>query len=188
MAHEIKFSEYDISGGDPNRIWFISDPHFDHYNIIEYADRPFFSVSEMNSFIMHGWNSCVRSDDLVFFLGDMSFGRGSRRARWWLERLNGRKVYLKGSHDKGIRPTSILPSVILVADVVILMTDLGQVCLVHEPSSIPTDWSGWAIHGHVHNLHPHISPIHKRVNVSVEVTGYRPCSLSEIRESIRNLM
>src|SRR4030042_3059261 len=94
---------------DLNKTFFISDTHFDHFNIIKYCNRPFESIEEMNATILTHWNNTIAKNDLVFFLGDMSFGRNSRKPKWWTQNLNGRIIYFKGSHDKGMRPNMQKP-------------------------------------------------------------------------------
>jgi len=166
--------------------WLVSDPHFDHENIIRYCDRPFETVAEMNDCILSNWNNNIKPDDLVFFLGDMAFGRGSRKPRWWLGELNGRKVYLKGSHDNGIRSASagLGDNVLCVADVAILVTDVCSYMLVHDPSNVPDWWRGWVVHGHVHDNRPYMDTKtwyrRRYVNVSVEVTGYKPITVKQL--------
>jgi calcineurin-like phosphoesterase family protein len=49
-------------------IWIISDTHFGHNNIINYCDRPFSNVKEMNEAIIDNWNSVVKQNDLVYHL------------------------------------------------------------------------------------------------------------------------
>lgn len=65
-----------------SKVYFIADLHFGHANIIEYCNRPFQSVEEMNEFMIQQWNKKVKKDDKVFVLGD--FGLGSRESifRW----------------------------------------------------------------------------------------------------------
>jgi len=166
---------------DAEHTWFISDPHFDHANIIKYCNRPFRTIEEMNETILRNWNETIGPNDLVFFVGDMSFGRGSRRPKWWLAQLNGRKIYLKGSHDHGIRPTTEgLDNVLFVSDAVIVRLDGKSVYVAHDPWEIPRWWRGWAIHGHVHNEKPHVDRKWRRINVSVEVVNYRPYNATEL--------
>jgi 2'-5' RNA ligase len=80
-------------------VFLISDTHFDHTNIIRYCNRPFKSTSEMNHVIISNWNKTIRKKDIVFFLGDLRFGRGSRETDYWLKRLNGRIYFLNGNHE-----------------------------------------------------------------------------------------
>ena len=58
--------------------WVISDTHFDHQRIIEYTNRPFSSVDEMNAVIIKNWNSVINQDDIVYVLGDFCFGNKTR--------------------------------------------------------------------------------------------------------------
>ncbi len=60
--------------------------------------------------------------------------------------------------------------------------------LTHEPENIPKDWDGWAICGHHHNNkpldYPFIDKTNKRINVSVELTKYRPVDMDDIIKKI----
>jgi len=162
------------------KIWFISDTHFDHTNIIKYCNRPFNTVEDMNNIMLKNWNYYISNTDTVFFVGDMAFGRGSRKPSWWLKQLNGNIYYLKGSHDEGITPFSEgLNNVKFVTDAIILTTEYGRFYITHNPVNIPVDWSGWAIHGHTHNNDSFFCTDfnNKRFNVSVEVMDYKPRNL-----------
>lgn len=55
-------------------IWFTSDTHFGHANIIKYCNRPYKDTEEMNADLIKRWNSTVGKDDLVWHLGDFSLG------------------------------------------------------------------------------------------------------------------
>ena len=53
-------------------IWFTSDHHFGHANIIKYTERPFNSVGHMNASMIGSWNGVVAPDDTVYYLGDFA--------------------------------------------------------------------------------------------------------------------
>jgi len=150
--------------------WLISDTHLDHKNIIRYCNRPFPTTKIMNNTIIHLWYDTVMPKDTVYFLGDLSMGN----TRQWLNQLPGEIVFIKGNHDQGV-PT--------IASKV-LPTELGDIFLVHNPYDA-SDWPGWAIHGHVHNRRPFIDFNQKRINVSVEVIGYKPVNLDIILDIIK---
>ena len=83
---------------DGSRVFFTSDTHFNHTNIIRFCNRPFKDVSHMNETIISNWNRVVGHDDIVFHLGDFCLG-GS--AEWInvLSRLNGKIYLITGNHD-----------------------------------------------------------------------------------------
>jgi len=169
-----------------SRVWFVADPHFDHANIIRYCHRPFDNVDDMNRVLLANWRAAIRSDDLVFFLGDMCFGRGCRPARWWLTQLPGRIVYVRGSHDRGIHRGSHGLKAVAVCDQVLLQTPVAEFVLVHDPVDVPVDWSGWCIHGHVHNNSPFVDRRSRRLNVGVDVCRFRPVSLETVLKAMRS--
>ena len=88
---------------DGDKVFFTSDTHFNHTNIIQYCQRPFKSTDEMNEAIIDNWNSVVGEEDTVFHLGDFCLGSS---AEWnkILNRLNGKIYLILGNHDlKNIR-------------------------------------------------------------------------------------
>ncbi len=162
--------------GQAQNVFFISDTHFDHKNIIKYAHRPFSNIKEMNRTIKKNWNSIVGEKDTVYFLGDWSFGK---KARYWMRRLNGYIFPIRGSHDKDELSSKFLESELLLANGYTFL-------LTHNPGDKETIETNkgrydWLIHGHVHNnkmdRYPFINGEQKTINVSVELTNYRPVSL-----------
>jgi len=53
-------------------IWFTSDLHFSHKNIMEeeYENRPFYDIEDMNKWLITNWNSKILPTDNVYMLGD----------------------------------------------------------------------------------------------------------------------
>ena len=78
-------------------VYFTSDLHFYHANVIKYCNRPYFSVEEMNKDLIYQWNSEVCSNDDVYCLGDFSLA--FRPVELYSSVLNGKKYLLPGNHD-----------------------------------------------------------------------------------------
>ena len=85
----------------PENVWFTSDLHFHHTNILKYCNRPWATVEEMNN-----WNSVVKPGDDVYCLGDFCFGGVEKlesilcaRKEDGSKLLNGRIHLILGNHD-----------------------------------------------------------------------------------------
>lgn len=160
-----------------NGPFIVSDLHLDHTNIIRYCYRPFLSkdTEEMNRVLVNNWNNTINSDDTVYFLGDMVYGRSSHSPSYWTKQLNGKIIYIGGNHDTHLHNTK---------DYEILDFGGHRFLLTHDPNKIPVKWDGWIIHGHKHNNdirnYPFINGDKRTINVSIELIGYRPLNLSTL--------
>ena len=79
-------------------IYFTGDLHLNHKRILEYADRPFSSVGEMNRVIIDNWISTVMDTDIVYINGDIALGSPDQ-ANEQIKSLPGKKILLMGNHD-----------------------------------------------------------------------------------------
>lgn len=81
-------------------IYFTSDLHFNHKNILAYepVTRPFASVEEMNETLISNWNNVVTPEDTVYVLGDFAMGQASE-VKDLVSRLNGTIKLIRGNHD-----------------------------------------------------------------------------------------
>lgn len=78
-------------------IYFSSDQHFWHNNVIKYCGRPHATVEDMNEDLVNKWNSVVKPEDTVYILGDFSLA--FRPVEIYPHRLNGTKYLVPGNHD-----------------------------------------------------------------------------------------
>jgi calcineurin-like phosphoesterase family protein len=152
---------------DPKRVWFISDMHFNHYNIIKWCRYPFFrNVKQMNNRMVSNWNYHVGYFDKMFCLGDFGDFR-------YKKRLKGNITIAKGNHDKKQWNQQY-----------ILKYRNMKFLLLHDPDDPmnPTRWfdGDWIIHGHTHINSPFIDIRKKRVNVSCEVINFTPLSMEDL--------
>ena len=82
-------------------LFFTSDLHFMHGNIIKHCSRPFEDAHEMNETLIKNWNSVVPENAIVFVAGDFCFG-GKKHWYYFIHRLNGFIWLLPGNHDKSV--------------------------------------------------------------------------------------
>jgi len=160
--------------------YVISDLHLDHKNIIKFCDRPFKNVDEMNEAIVKNWNKTVGKEDTVFYLGDMSYGKGSRRAGYWLKQLNGNIVFIRGNHERLGRR---------IGHKQLILDYKGtRFYLIHDPALKPADWTEWLIHGHKHNSDlkgfPLLNKKNKTINVSAELLNYTPIKIDKLIKEV----
>lgn len=92
-------SKVDFKYTDGSKIFFTSDTHFGHDNIIKFCDRPFKDIEEMDFKLIENWNKKVPQDGLVFHLGDFAWG-GYEVWKKVRDQLNGDIILIKGNHDQ----------------------------------------------------------------------------------------
>jgi len=161
--------------------YIISDLHLGHGNIIEYCDRPFDSVEEMNQTLVENWNAAIGPGDEVLFGGDLTVSWANTHLLDWLDRLHGELVFLIGNHDE---------TVFSEVDGVDFIQQFrfehrgAPFHAVHDPADGPSSPTGWLFHGHYHNNwsdeFPFVDHDERRVNFSVELLGYRPLATDRL--------
>lgn len=80
-------------------IFFTSDEHYFHENIIKYCNRPFANAAEMNEKLIEEHNAMIGPNDHVYHLGDFTF-RSPFTAADIIMRLNGHHHFISGNHDE----------------------------------------------------------------------------------------
>jgi calcineurin-like phosphoesterase family protein len=161
-------------------ILVISDLHLGHRNSIPRYKRPFFcgNIREMDRVIIRNWNWSVKENDIVIFLGDLSF-MSEEKPESYLGKLGGSIFYLEGNHD---------PYYSYMSHCLLMCYRDVRYLFIHDPEELARPFDGWVIHGHVHNKdparYPFFNPIKRTVNVSAEMIGYRPISLKEIHSLV----
>jgi calcineurin-like phosphoesterase family protein len=166
-------------------IFFTSDTHFDHKNIMKYSKRPFSSVDEMNRVMIENWNRKVSNTDSIYFLGDLAFG-DAHFANNVVNQLNGRKHFIRGNHDSVLNDKNFDRSQFeWIKDYYVLRHNDMKIVLFHYPIQ---EWDGM-FHGSIHLYgHVHNNPftgMKGSYNVGVDVNNYEPVSLEEILKKLR---
>ncbi len=160
------------------RTYVISDTHFNHANIIGYANRPFKNVTEMNETIIANWNNTVKPGDEVIHVGDVAFGPHEAASRI-INRLHGYKILIKGNHDHSL--ASMMRMGFDEAYGEYRRRVRGKdVLFFHDPELCTTDDFDIYVHGHTHShyiLHPTDLDIR---NACVEAINYKPMLLGDL--------
>ena len=169
-------------------IWFTSDTHFYHSNIIRYCDRPFKHADEMNEILIENWNRVVQPDDQIYHLGDFAFCPPDKAANI-ARRLHGKKFLLKGNHDRTKMIKELMPFFEWIKDVHLLnVQDKSmqygnqQIWLSHYCHLVwPQQGYGvWHLFGHSHGK-CEVSFAAKAIDVGVDSWQYEPISYDQIK-------
>jgi len=98
MYKQLKWNqEFDL--GNYN-LWFTSDLHLFHKNILGLDKRPYKDTHEMYEDILTKWNSKIKDSDHVFILGDVVWGSAKQSITNFCKKTNGHKHLILGNHDK----------------------------------------------------------------------------------------
>lgn len=172
-------------------IWFISDHHAGHKNILNFLDddgnriRPFNSVEEMDEYMIDRHNSVVKDDDIVWFGGDATFN--NKTFPNFITRLKGKKRIVLGNHDDGIflAKGGWFQKIQLDRR----FDEFGFI-FEHKPGRLDQAFNHRQqkqmaiVHGHIHQRH---IPDPYYINVSCEVVDYTPVHIDEIVDRIKKI-
>lgn len=185
-------------------MWFTSDLHFGHQNIITYCDRPFHTVAHMNETMIANWNAQVAPDDVVHILGDVCMGHLVDTIPL-IERLHGVKILTPGNHDpiwsgappkrrekwdamfRGafqiIQPETWFGMALDDNPIPVMVSHFPYVGHDHRDHDDfrPIDKGHWLLHGHTHGLWRQRG---RMIDVGIDAWGGRLVHVDEINELI----
>jgi calcineurin-like phosphoesterase family protein len=163
-------------------IWFTSDTHFGHTNIIRYCNRPFTDIDEMNNTIIRNWNSVVKHGDIIYHLGDFSLEKGLEKGNdidKYTKRLNGNICLIHGNHDKSIKKSTKITQLGTRYDLK-LKEKPYLIILSHYAMRVwnRCHYGTWHLYGHSHGM---LSDHLLSMDVGVDCNNFTPISLTEIK-------
>lgn len=187
---------YRLEIEDPDKLFFTSDSHFNHFNIAKYCHRPFETRQEMNNALIDGWNNTVPEDGIVVHCGDFTLIHHPDIKEYLklTKKLNGRILLCRGNHDR--IPVFIDPveNIIASVDIAEIHVEGIKITASHYPLlAYPTDY---AVFGHIHTLsdgtcygidgdvNQKLRPT--QYDVGVDQNNYRPISYWELCDIYRN--
>jgi len=194
---------------DKDKLYFTSDLHLSHENIIQLCKRPFKGIEEMNQSLINNWNNTINNDDTVFVLGDFCWSMSDKTIKYFISQLNGIKYFIKGNHDKNERAFPQLYDGFVNIKVVDSddkkFSGYQYTTLCHYPmlSWYQSHRGAWQLFGHWHTL-PDLQPMRRVENhesdyikeeylymdrlrtyqydVGVDMNNYRPVSYNFIKD------
>ena len=157
--------------------WFSADEHHLHGNIIKYCNRPFSSAEEMSEELIRRHNEVVGKDDVTIHAGDFAFVKTYQQAMKIADRLNGKHIFLKGSHDKWVTPA--------IHEVWEKRIDnqLIVVCHYCMRTWAASHYNSWHLYGHSHST---LAPIGKSWDVGVDNNNFYPLSFAQICDIMKD--
>ena len=163
--------------------FFTSDTEFGHKNIIEYTNRPFSSMEEMDETLIERWNEIVKPKDRVYHLGDFCYGSFFK----YFNKLNGSIHFVRGNHDRFPFEVPFLLEVYIPN----LMDEIDPsrkklIVLSHYSmrSWNLSHYGSWHLFGHHHGQ---INSYGLSFDVGVDTNNYYPYSLDQVIERMKEL-
>lgn len=155
-------------------IFWTSDEHLGHTNIIKYCGRPFASVEEMDEELIRRHNEVVTEKDTVIHVGDFTLIQNENAViKKYVTRLNGINIFLRGSHDRWLGEEAKSDWEGTVEGQYIFAYHYA--CRVWSRSH----YGSWQVHGHSHSR---LLPLGKQHDVGVDNNDFRPVSFLRLKE------
>jgi calcineurin-like phosphoesterase family protein len=173
-----------------SNLYFTSDQHFGHNNVIKFCNRPF-TPETMTRELIERHNSVVSQGARVYHLGDI-FWRTitAMAANTILKQLNGQHYFIWGNHDETVEELlKWQPDAFVWAKdtyVVGKESNHPRIILSHYSHQV---WRGshrgdWHLFGHTHGA---LKGIGKSFDVGVDCWNYFPVSIEQVIEKMAKL-
>jgi calcineurin-like phosphoesterase family protein len=176
-------------------IFFTSDTHFGHANIVKYCQRPFESIEEHDQILIGNWNRTVGKNDTVYHLGDFCFKNKTNDFESYLKKLNGFIYLIWGNHDQVAKYEKMAKGMhVFNQDKIRFLGDYerikieGQDIILSHYSFRVWDKShhgSWNLYGHSHGTlfdDPHL----RSIDVGVDSHNYYPISFDQVKRLMNN--
>jgi len=181
-------------------IWYTSDPHFKHNNVIRFCDRPFKDTDEMDAALVANYNKYVKEDDTLIFVGDVSLNK-KNNIRPILNSIKCKnKILVQGNHDtKSALPRDCFTLItnrlsIRIAGHIVIVSHyplkwpwwkhILMMAKGHKPrfrDRRPNDNGYFQIHGHTHSSKKQVK---RMIHVGVDAWKFKPVSNDQIAQMI----
>jgi len=197
-------------------LFFVSDFHFNHGNVMKYCRRPGLteqeqeylnagvefkvgreSVERMDSYLIDETNKIVGEEDILWFLGDFCFASKHNYfeiAKSYRNRINCKNIFcLWGNHDR-----QEIASLFSAAQDYAEINWQGQIITMFHYALATwnkSHHSSWNLYAHSHGTaeswFDKMMPNRRSIDVGVDnaariLGAYRPFSFEEVRNIMKN--
>lgn len=158
--------------------FFTADEHYSHPRIIEYCNRPFSSVIEMDEEIIKRHNEVVKDNDIVIHGGDFTLRSSYVEAIEYRNQLKGDHIFIRGSHDKWLNNTKC-------HDIWQKMIEDQYVVVCHYAMRVwpRSHYNSWQLYGHSHGK---LEPVGKQWDSGVDNNQFYPVSFDQVKEIMKD--
>lgn len=188
-------------------IYFTSDLHFDHRNVIAYDGRPWSNIDEMNEALLKNINKTCKEDDHLYILGDIFLHNKQKRWIEILDQIKCKNLYLiRGNHDAPKQ--EVKDKFIWVKDYFRLKTMTNEDEIINLPDNLKEmirlnkykvrfvlchfpifSWHDmehgtFHLHGHIHNGGYRDFYHQQKLNVGCMLHEYKPITIKDIFDKI----
>jgi len=162
-----------------NKLFFTADQHFNHHKIIEYANRPFENIKEMDRILIKNHNSVVGKNDTTIHIGDFAFLKSFKEVKlFYLSKMNGNHKFVRGNHDYWADKT--IPTILDVK------VDKRKIVCCHYSMNVwnRSIYNEFHLFGHSHGT---LTGIGKSFDVGVDCNNFTPVSYDQVVEKMKTL-
>lgn len=156
---------------------FISADYHLGEDRFELMGRPFATKNQHINHLVAEHNMIVHPDDLIYVNGDVCYQK-SPESLPFIERFNGRKILIRGNHDRGITDEQFKPyfeQIIPEGDGIEIDVEGIPCFITHYPTCGKID--RFNLVGHVHSIFKYQLNM---FNVGIDVNHFRPVNLKRV--------
>lgn len=195
------------------KLYFTSDWHIGHKNVLKFDQRPFQDLNHMHSVLVKNFNHLVPKHGITYFLGDMGLCSHGLLKKV-IDQLNGTKILVRGNHDGNMNSmynagfdVVIDKAQITIGKNIVTMTHCPLVGVFREDTTNMhgaspgenwhkenkhkdrfsiNDFGQFHLHGHIHAGPANGKKVidGRQMDVGVPGNNYKPVSLSQIESWI----
>ena len=192
-------------------VFFSSDLHLGHTNVLKYSRRPFVDCEQMRHSLIKRFNATIPKSGVCYFLGDM--GMNLQEIKKFVDAVHFDCILISGNHDNGYNTmynagfkAVFHTMTMVIAKQVVSLSHCPLTGVYREDCSEmkgitgKENWhkeekfrrfsiaehDGFHLHGHIHSPNGGKSEVKlgRQWDVGVDGNGYLPVSLSQVESWI----